>query len=104
MADDRVDPEKTRGAQAGLTDARALSLERVAIRTRDRAVTHAGWRLTVSCAEGEGAIVLVENSTAETFLRGEGVFLGWPRERLEAAYRDLLPRAEGPDFELNQLG
>jgi hypothetical protein len=104
MADDQVGPTDSREPQAGLTEPRVLSLERFPVRMRDRAVTQSGWRLAVVCAEGAGAIVLVETSPAETFFRGEGVFLGWPSERLEAAYRALLPRAEGPEFELSQFG
>lgn len=88
----------------GLTDPRGIALERFLVRTRERAVTQAGWRLAVACKEGEGAIVFVEISSQETFHRGEGVFLGWPRERMEAAYRALLPKLEEPAFETQQLG
>ena len=41
---------------------------------------------------------------AQKFYRGEGVFLGWPQERLEAAYRALLPPSEGPGDDHLQLG
>lgn len=88
----------------GLTEPRTLSLERFPIRERENSVTRSGWRLSVACREGNGAIVLVETAAAEAFFRGEGVFLGWPRERLEAAYRALLPPSDGPVLELNQLG
>ena len=89
---------------AGLTDPRGIALERFLIRTRDRAMTVAAWRLTVLCKEGEGAIVFVEVSPEETFYRGEGVFLGWPRERMEGAYRTLLPKPEESAFQTQQLG
>lgn len=88
----------------GLTEPRTRSLERCPVRTRDRSVTQSGWRLAVVCGQGEGTIVLVETSPEETFFRGEGVFLGWTREKLAAAYQALLPRSDGPGFSFNQLG
>ena len=88
----------------GLTNPRALSLERFPIRTRDSSVTQSAWRLSVACGEGEGSVVFVETSTEETLYRGEGVFLGWPQERLEVAYRALLPVSDEQPLEMNQLG
>jgi hypothetical protein len=88
----------------GLTEPRTRSLERFAIRERESSVTRSGWRLSVVCEQGDGAIVLVETASGEPFFRGEGVFLGWPRERLEAAYRALLPPSDGPAFTIHQLG
>jgi hypothetical protein len=91
-------------AVTGLTDSRALALERFAIRTREAGVTGAAWRLEVACAEGPGAIVCVDAASGPALYRGEGVFLGWPRERLEAAYFALRPVDSSPPLELNQLG
>ena len=91
-------------AGTGLKDARVVALERYAIRTRENGVTRAAWRLEVESAEGPGAIVLVDAEAGQTHYRGEGVFLGWTRERLEAAYRELRPVDSSPQFELNQLG
>ncbi len=91
-------------ALAGLTGARALALERYAIRTREAGVTGAAWRLEVGCAEGPGAIVCVDAASGPPHYRGEGVFLGWPRERLEAAYFALRPVDSSPPLEFNQLG
>jgi hypothetical protein len=88
----------------GLTDPRPLSIERFPVRTREGALTRSAWRLAIDCAEGPGAIVLVEAAPENSLLRGEGVFLGWPQERLREAYQALLPRSDTPDFELNQLG
>lgn len=88
----------------GLKEARCLSLERVAIQTRESVTTRAGWRLSAACAEGDGAISLIELSPTVSLYRGDGVFLGWPAQRLEAAYRALLPPSDGHRFELNQLG
>ncbi|HEY1435470.1 MAG TPA: hypothetical protein VGG65_08850 [Thermoanaerobaculia bacterium] len=89
---------------AGLVEPRALALERFAIRTREGSVTLAGWRLTVASAAGHGAIVLVELAPGSAVHRGEGVFLGWPQERLASAYAALLPGDPEPPFETAQLG
>lgn len=89
---------------AALTNPRPVSLERSPIRTRESGVTLSGWRLSVGTDEGEGAIVLVEGPTGESWYRGEGVFLGWSPEDLRSAYEDLRPRPEEPAFELQQLG
>jgi hypothetical protein len=87
----------------GLTDPRALSLERTPIRTRESSVTRSAWRLTVASVEGGGSIALVE-AGEETRYRGDGVFLGWPQERLEAAYRALLPESDEGTIQLQQFG
>jgi hypothetical protein len=49
-------------------------------------------------------ITLVEVSSAGALYRGDGVFLGWSQERLEAAYRALSPEDDEPGFEPSQLG
>ena len=89
---------------AGLTSPRRLSLERFSIRTRESSSTQAGWRLVAASDEGEGAIVFVETRPDEALYRGDGVFLGWPQERLAAAYNALLPRPESDGFETQQMG
>ena len=89
---------------AGLTNPRALSLERFLVRTRSSSSTQSGWRLLVESGEGGGAIVFVETSAEETFYRGDGIFLGWPQERLAAAYNALLPKPESDGFEMQQMG
>jgi len=78
----------------GLGEVRASEPERVVLRMRGSTVTVSGWRICVEAPRGPGSIVLAENG-AQKFYRGEGVFLGWPQERLEAAYRALLPPAGG---------
>jgi hypothetical protein len=88
----------------GLTNPRALSLERFLIRTRGGAATQSAWRLSVDSTEGQGTIIFIEVSPVETFYRGDGVFLGWTQERLEAAYQALLPKPDEPAFEVHQLG
>jgi hypothetical protein len=89
---------------AALTNAQALSLERFPIRMRESGSTLSSWRLCITCGEGEGSIVRVDAPSGEAFHRGEGVFLGWPEERLAAAYDALRPRSEEPGFEIPQLG
>ena len=88
----------------GLTNARALSLDRMPIRTRESGATLSGWRLSAGSDQGEGAIVLVESAPGEARYRGEGVFLGWAAEQLRGAYEALRPRTDEPAFETLQLG
>jgi len=104
LSEDTTSAERTPEIVPGLTNPRPLSLERFPIRTRGGSVTQSAWRLSVTCGEGEGAIVFVETLPEETLYRGEGVFLGWPRERLEVAYRALLPVSDERPLEMNQLG
>ena len=94
----------------GLTNARGLGLSRVPIRVRESAVTLGGWRLLVATDQGDGSITLVDSATPEAIYRGDGIFLGWPSDRLAAAYALLAPvdSAALPDEaalpELPQLG
>lgn len=87
----------------GLGEVRASEPERVILRMRGAGVTVSGWRITVEAARGPGSIVLAEQG-AQKFYRGEGVFLGWSQERLEAAYSALLPTPQGPGDDHFQLG
>jgi hypothetical protein len=48
--------------------------------------------------------MLLDAGAAGEIYRGEGVFLGWPQERLAAAYAALLPRDDAPPPEFMQLG
>lgn len=75
----------------GLTNPSCAALERMAIRSRESTLTLSAWRLEVSAEQGQGVIVLVETPGGGSLYRGEGLFLGWSQERLEAAYRRLLP-------------
>ncbi len=67
-------------------------------------MTLAAWRMSVETPNGPGAIVLVETNVGAVF-RGEGIFLGWAQDTLDAAYRALVPKAPS-DSNLNhpQLG
>jgi hypothetical protein len=87
----------------GLTNARALALDRMPIRTRESGATLSGWRLSAGSDQGEGAIVLVEDASGGAWYRGEGVFLGWTAENLRATYGALRPESE-ESFEIHQLG
>ena len=99
-----MDPQsETPELVPGLTNPRALSLERFPIRTRESASTLSGWRLSVASVQGEGSIVLVDGGGGPLF-RGDGVFLGWAQERLAAAYEALRPKPEAESFETQQLG
>jgi hypothetical protein len=82
----------------------AKPLERVDVRTRSSQVTQSAWRLEVSSPSGGGAIFLVEVSPRENHFRGDGLFLGWPQERLAAAYEALRPKSDEPNPEVPQLG
>jgi len=97
-------PEPPEPTLPGLTNARGLGLSRVPIRVRESAVTLGGWRLLVATDQGDGSITLVDAGTPEPVHRGEGIFLGWPPERLAAAYTMLAPPDEAALFDLPQLG
>jgi hypothetical protein len=88
----------------GVTNPSCSGLERMAIRLRESTHTLSAWRLGVTCDEGRGAIALVETPGGGTLYRGEGLFLGWPQERLEAAYRRLLPGGGEPEPDFVQGG
>lgn len=88
----------------GLNGVVAKPLERVSVRSRLSQVTRAAWKLEASSPSGDGAIVLVEVSPEEIHYRGEGIFLGWPQERLARAYQALLPNPGDADPISPQLG
>jgi hypothetical protein len=75
---------------------------RVHIRVREASVTLSAWRIEVSSPRGPGWIVLAEHNAS--WYRGEGVFLGWPQQRLEGAFRALLPPPEKAELDIPQLG
>jgi hypothetical protein len=88
----------------GLGEVRASEPDRVMLRMRGAAVTVSGWRIGVEAPRGPGGVVLAEHGS-QRFYRGEGVFLGWPQDRLEAAYRALLPSpSQGSGNDHLQLG
>ncbi len=89
---------------AGLTNARGLGLGRFPIRLREEGVTLSAWRLAVASEQGDGTITRVEVPSGEVVHRGEGVFLGWPQDRLAEAYEILVPREVAAAEESPQLG
>lgn len=80
--------------QAGLTGVHSTPLERVPIRARGLSHSLSAWRVAVTCEQGRGVILLVEPSPQEKYFRGEGLFLGWPQQRLARVYGALLPQAD----------
>jgi hypothetical protein len=88
-----------------MRDVTLLGLERVAVRTREKRNTGSAWCLSISSADGAGRVTLIESHGAGLALyRGDGVFLGWPRHELEAAYRLWLPPPPAPEADAGQLG
>lgn len=89
---------------SGVSGVSARPLARAPIRTRSASVTVSAWRLEVTSDQGPGAIVLAEPPTGETHYRGEGIFLGWPQERLAEVYAALQPPDEDGGLDTPQLG
>jgi len=104
VSDARPPETGSPGLVAGVTNPRALALERFPIGLRGESAIQSAWRLSVASDEGLGAITRVEISQEETFYRGEGAFLGWRQEQMAAAYLALLPKPEDDHFEMHQLG
>ena len=97
-------PETELEPLEGLTEVVGGELERVAIRLRESDLTLSAWRLAFVAAQGKGVIVLVETPGGGALLRGDGISLGWSQERLEAAYRLLLPGGSDPEPDPGQAG
>jgi hypothetical protein len=87
----------------GLGEVSATEPGRAPLRLRGAGVTTSGWRIAITASRGPGSIVLAEQG-AQRFFRGDGVFLGWPQERLEAAWRALLPPDDSSGGDHLQLG
>jgi hypothetical protein len=67
-------------------------------------MTLSAWRLRVESDRGPGEIVVVEAAGREPVYRGEGILLGWPQDRLAAAYAALRPVSDEPEVETLQMG
>jgi hypothetical protein len=89
---------------AGLSGLSASPLTRVPVRTRSTSVTLSAWRLEVTSDQGSGSIVLAEAAAGEAYYRGEGIFLGWPQDRLAEVYHALQPPGEDQGLDTPQLG
>jgi len=81
-------------------------VERIAVRAREASHTLSAWALVVETDAGPGTIACVEPTPDATFWRGDGVFLGWTRERLVAAWDALRASEPAPEAtpDLPQLG
>jgi hypothetical protein len=99
-----IDGPKEELPLEGLSNAHAVSLERFPICTRESSSMLSAWRLAIATDDGEGAIYLVEISPDRALYRGEGIFLGWPQQRLEGAYRELRPATDEAPLDSLQLG
>ncbi|HXA16702.1 MAG TPA: hypothetical protein VN380_06915 [Thermoanaerobaculia bacterium] len=99
-----MDDDDAREVGSLLTNGILRSLARAPIRMRESGVMHAGWRMEISSDQGSGSIMLVELPDGRSVYRGDGMFLGWPREQLEATYNAMREEPDEPRFELNQLG
>ena len=69
----------------GPGNATVRSLERFPIHTRDTEATQSAWRMEIESDAGRGAIMLIDLPEGQAIYRGEGLFLGWPQDRLAAA-------------------
>lgn len=65
--------------------------ERVSIRTRANDLPLHAWKVQIACEQGCGALLRIQIPRQGIHYRGDGVFLGWPQERLAAAYQTLHP-------------
>ena len=90
-------------AGTALTNPSAL-LERVPIRERGASLTRSAWRVAVTADEGTGTIVRLEASDGAVHFRGDGHFLGWSREEMEAAWKAMAHSDAPPEAEFPQLG
>jgi hypothetical protein len=90
-------PRLPRGARTG-------RLARVPIRLRGGSLTLSAWCLEVESDEGPGTITAVEDGDGATFLRGDGVFLGWTQPELAHAREALDPADDAAEADGIQLG
>src|SRR5215470_584410 len=93
----------------GLTGVSVSPMARVPVRRRESGITTSAWRVEASCDQGAGGIVAVDLAATSTCYRGDGLFLGWPQDRLAEAYRAFSAPSgaagdPGSDTELMQLG
>lgn len=86
-----------------LTNA-VVALERVPVREREASFTFAAWSIAVRADEGAGRIVRLEAANGAVHFRGDGHFLGWSREKMEAAWQAMAHSDAPPEPELPQLG
>jgi uncharacterized damage-inducible protein DinB len=79
------------------------SLQRTPIRMREMGATVSAWQMIVDSANGSGTITLIDVGDQPLY-RGDGVYFGWPQEKLAAEYQRLNTPPDEPAFEVAQLG
>jgi uncharacterized damage-inducible protein DinB len=79
------------------------SLERMPTGVREIGTTVSAWKMTVDSEHGVGTITLIDVS-GHPIYRGDGIFLGWPQDKLKDEYQRLNKPPDEPKFELMQLG
>jgi hypothetical protein len=79
-------------------------IERVPVRERGASFTIAAWSIAVRADEGAGTIVRLEAAEGAVHFRGDGHFLGWSREEMEAAWETMAHSDAPPEAEFPQLG
>jgi len=86
-----------------LTNA-VVALGRVPLRERGATFTVAAWSIAVRADEGAGTIVRLEAADGAVHFRGDGHFLGWSREEMEAAWEAMAHSDSPPEPDFPQLG
>ena len=75
-------------------------------RTMQRCVslehTAGGWRMQITCREGNGVIVFADAAGTRRYC-GTGIFAETSQKELDSTYQSLIPRDDS-SFELPQLG
>jgi hypothetical protein len=84
--------------------ARTEEMARAPVRLRDGTLTLSAWRLHVASEEGPGTITLVEEEADRRYFRGDGTFLGWTQDELNAAWDELSKGPDEPEAPTPQLG
>ena len=82
----------------------AVLIERMPVRERGASFTSAAWSIAVRADEGAGTIVRLEAADGTVHFRGDGHFLGWSREEMEAAWEAMARSDAPPEPDLPQLG
>ncbi len=90
----------------GFTAIVVQPIARSPVRRREDGHTLAAWRLEMSCDQGRGGIVQLDIGAGDLRYRGDGVFLGWPQDRLAEAYLELTKPdgSSSDDVQFIQLG
>ena len=79
-------------------------MERRPVRERGVSFISAAWSIAVRADEGAGTIVRLEAADGAVHFRGDGHFLGWSREQMEAAWEAMARSDSPPEPDTQQLG